>query len=148
MFNEILRCSQISALGGIKKNTVHARIKSIFPSTELTRSTNNHILLSPEQVRLVLADRLYLNSKVGKIIYIGNLKGGVGKTALAYLLTNAASILGIKTCALDLDVQANLTNQYTEIEVKQPVMVDVIANKKKIQNVIIPLSPNLDLVPS
>ena len=87
-------------------------------------------------------------NNAARIISVANQKGGVGKTALAYLLTNAASILGIKTCALDLDVQANLTNQYTEIEVKQPVMVDVIANKKKIQNVIIPLSPNLDLVPS
>jgi chromosome partitioning protein len=45
-------------------------------------------------------------------------------------------------------VQANLTRQYLSINVSQPVFFDVIDNKINIKDVIVPLSPTLDFIPS
>jgi chromosome partitioning protein len=146
MNKETLRFSQISALTGIKRHTINARAKTLFKNSDLNRNSGNQILLSPHQIRQLISDRL--NNIKGKIIYTGNLKGGVGKTTLAYLLINAISSLGLKTCAIDLDVQANLTKQYLNIDVEQPVFYDLIDNKEKIEDIIISLSPTLDFIPS
>ena len=100
----------------------------------------------PIQVKKLIQDRL--SDIRGKVIYLGNLKGGVGKTTLSYLLISAVSMLGLKTCAIDLDVQANLTSQYLKNDVNQPVFCDVIDNKLKIEDVIIKFSPFLDIIPS
>ena len=83
MTNNNLRLSQISLLTGLKRHTINSRAKTTYSDHELTRSPNNQILLHPAQVKTVIEDKL-LNVK-GKIIYIGNLKGGVGKTTIAYL---------------------------------------------------------------
>ena len=132
MTQGILRFSQIAALTRLKRHTINARAKSLFKDDDLKRSASNQILLDPEQVRVIIQDRLSYDFKIGKFAYIGNLKGGVGKTTFADLLTSTASSLGIKTCAIDLDVQANLTKQYIDIDAKQPVMVDLIENKVNI----------------
>ena len=84
----------------------------------------------------------------GKVIYIGNLKGGVGKTTLSYLLSDSLSTLGIKTCIIDLDVQANLTNQYINISPEQPVFFDLIDGKKRISDIILKINDTLSIVPS
>jgi len=146
MANGTIRFSQVGLLTGLKRHAINARAKTAFDNTELKRSPGNQIMLSPDQVKKLIDDRLF-NIK-GKIIYIGNLKGGVGKTTLAYLLINSISMLGLKTCAIDLDVQANLTQQYTNIDVDQPVFYDVIDNKKHIQDVLIKISPTFDLIPA
>jgi chromosome partitioning protein len=146
MDNDIMRFSQIALLTGLKRHAINARAKTIFSNEELQRSSGNQILLNPAQTRKLIDDRL--NNVKGKIIYIGNLKGGVGKTTIAYLLINSISMLGLKTCAIDLDVQANLTRQYLNIDVNQPVFYDVIDNKINIADVIIQLSPTLDFIPS
>lgn len=146
MGNEILRFSQIALLTGLKRHAINARAKSLYSDKELARSKGNQILLSPEQVKNLIGDRL-TNIK-GKVIYIGNLKGGVGKTTLAYLLSSSLSMLGMKTCVIDLDVQANLTRQYMNIDVNQPVFFDVIDGKMNIEGVIASLSPTLDFIPS
>lgn len=141
-----LRLSHISLLSGLKTPTISARAKALFSEKELKRTKGNHIILSSSQVKKLIEDRLI--NKKGKIIYTGNLKGGVGKTTLSYLLINAISIMGLKTCAIDLDVQANLTRQYININVDQPVFYDVIDNKLLINDVIVKISPTLDLIPS
>lgn len=146
MINEALRLSQISLLTGLKKPAINARAKSAFDNNQLDRSAGNQILFKPEQVKKLIEDRL--NHSNGKIIYIGNLKGGVGKTTLAYLIINSLATLGLKTCAIDLDVQANLTQQYLSIDVNQAVFHDVIDNKQSIEDVLINISPMLDLIPS
>ncbi len=146
MVNGTIRFSQISLLTGLKRHAINARAKAAFTNDELKRSSGNQILLYPPQVKKIIDDRL--STTKGKVIYIGNLKGGVGKTTLAYLLINSISALGLKTCAIDLDVQANLTQQYITIDVNQPVFHDVIENKMHVKNVLIELSPTLDLIPS
>ncbi len=146
MIDGTMRFSQVSLLTGLKRHAINARAKAAFANNELKRSSGNQILLYPPQVKKIIDDRL--STTKGKVIYIGNLKGGVGKTTLAYLLINSISTLGLKTCAIDLDVQANLTQQYINIDVNQPVFYDVIENKMPVQNVLIELSPTLDLIPS
>ena len=146
MNDEVLRFSQVAAIANLKRHTVNARAKSLFPESLLKRSEGNQVLLNPNQVKKIIGDKL-CNLK-GKVIYIGNLKGGVGKTTLAYLLASSVNALGIKTCIIDLDVQANLTQQYMDIDVDQPVFFDVIDNKKHIQDTIVELTPNLHIIPS
>ena len=127
----MLRFSQISSLTGLKRHALNARTKNLFKNEDLLRSPGNQILLTPEQVKHLINDQIC--ELKGKIIYIGNLKGGVGKTTIAYLLINALSILGLKTCAIDLDVQTNLTRQFMEVNVNHPVFIDVIDNKINIK---------------
>lgn len=146
MSNGTLRFTQVSLLTGLKRHTINARAKTVFTNDDLKRSSGNQILLTPSQVKALIGDRLP-NAK-GKVIYIGNLKGGVGKTTIAYLLINSLSMMGLKTCAIDLDVQANLTRQYLDIDVNQPVFFDVIDNKLTIEKAIVKISDTLDLVPS
>jgi chromosome partitioning protein len=146
MSNGIIRFSQISQLTGLKRQAINARAKNIFEEKELQRSKGNHILLNSTQVKRLIEDRLI--SQKGKIIYTGNLKGGVGKTTLSYLLINAISMMGLKTCAIDLDVQANLTRQYVDINVEQPVFYDIIENRLHVKDVIMKVTPTLDIIPS
>lgn len=148
MPTSIFRYSQIAHLTGLKRQTINARANSLFEDTELKRSTGNQVLLSPDQVKKLIPDRL--SETKGKVIYIGNLKGGVGKTTLSYLLSNTISTIGLKTCAIDLDVQSNLTSQYLTVDIKQPVFADLVdeKNPKSIKDIIVSLTPTLDLIPS
>lgn len=146
--NDVRLCyAQISRLVDIKSPALNARVKTLLNKKELSKGgAGKRIYLTPQQIKTVIHDRI--NDLNGKIIYIGNLKGGVGKTALAYLLTEVLSTLGLKTCAIDLDVQSNLTRQFVEIGVDQPVFSDVIDKKLLIEDIIMTISPTLDLIPS
>jgi len=145
-----LRLPQVANITDTKRHTLNARLRNLFDSSELKRNSANQILLHPNQTRQIIDDRILPHK--GKIIYIGNLKGGVGKTTLAYLISNSLSLLGLKVCVLDLDVQANITRQYVNISPDQPVFYDVIdedpKSKKNIKDVIIKVSENLDIIPS
>ena len=141
-----LRLTQLSMLTGLKRHAINARVRSCLEKDQIKRNSINQILLENDQVRSVIEDRLQENK--GKIIYIGNLKGGVGKTTIAYLLTNVINALGLKTCAIDLDIQANLTRQYLDIDVDQPVFFDVIDSKLSVKNVIVELSSTFHFIPS
>ena len=146
--NDVKLCyAQISRLVDIKSPALNARVKTLLNKKELSKGgAGKRIYLTPQQIKTVIHDRI--NDLNGKIIYIGNLKGGVGKTALAYLLTEVLSTLGLKTCAIDLDVQSNLTRQFVEIGVDQPVFSDVIDKKLLLEDIIMTISPTLDLIPS
>lgn len=143
--NSFLRLPQVSIISGLKRHTLNARVKATF-GEGLHRNPGNQILLNPLQTNEIIRDCI-LNTP-GKVIYIGNLKGGVGKTTISYLIANATSSLGLKTCVIDLDVQSNLTRQYVNVSVDQPVFYDVIDNKKEIGDVIIPFSNLLHIIPS
>jgi len=144
--NSYLSLSQISTISNIKRHTLNARLKSDQFFSELKRSGGNRILLAPNQTKKIISDQL-LNVK-GKFLFVGNLKGGVGKTTLAYLLSNACSVLGLKTCVIDLDVQSNITRQYIKSDIHQPVFYDVINKNRKIDDVIVPITETLHIIPS
>jgi chromosome partitioning protein len=144
---EFLKLSQLADISKIKRHTLTARIKALYNEQNLRRNAGNQILLLPYQTKAILQNSL-VNNKNSKIIYIGNLKGGVGKTTISYLLVNTIRLLGLRVCAIDLDVQANLTNQYVKIDEEQPVFYDVIDNNKKIEDVIVKITDNLHIIPS
>lgn len=146
MSNENVTFTQIGMLTGLKRHTINARARTMFKEEDLQRSTGNQILLNPAQVKSLLHD--VIQELNGKVIYVGNLKGGVGKTTMVYLLANALSAMGLKTCAIDLDVQSNLTQQYISVDEEQPVFQDVIAEKISIKDVIVRLSDTLHIIPS
>lgn len=145
MEDSFLRLPQLSMISGIKRHTLNARTKAVIDKP-LQRNPANQILLTPQQVRVVIED--HITSDKGKIIYIGNLKGGVGKTTLSYLMANATSSLGLKTLIIDLDVQGNITRQYMTPSTHQPVFYDVIDNNVKTQDVIVKISNTLHIIPS
>ena len=141
-----LRLPQLSILTGIKRHTLNARIKTLIPADAIARSNSNQIILSPEQVRVVVGSSF--TNLGSKIVYIGNLKGGVGKTTLAYLIANACASLGLKTCGIDLDVQANFTSQFKHVSPDHPVFYDLVNKSAHLNDAIINLAPTLDIIPS
>jgi len=141
-----LRLPQVSDLTKIKRHTLNARLKVMFNQDELQRTSANQILLTPEQSSKIISTELCY--KKGKVIYVGNLKGGVGKTTISYLLSSTLSSLGLKVCVIDLDVQANLTNQFNASSPDNSVFYDLIDSKKKIDEVIINVNDTLDIIPS
>lgn len=141
-----LRLPQLSILTGIKRHTLNARIKTLIPDDAIIRSKSNQIILSPDQVRTIIKSSF--SDFASKIIYIGNLKGGVGKTTLAYLIANACASLGLNTCGIDLDVQANFTSQFKQISADDPVFYDLVNKSANLNETIINLAPTLDIIPS
>lgn len=141
-----LGLSQVSKIIGLAPPTLNARVNTLLKNNLVLRGSLNRFLLTPKQVKKIIEDQL--KQITGKIIYLGNLKGGVGKTTLAYLIVETLSMLGFKTCAVDLDVQANLTRQFNGINALPPVFADIIDKKATIQDIIINIHPTLDLIPS
>lgn len=141
-----LRLSQISSLTGVKRHTLNARVNNKLEKSDLERTSGNQIVLRPNQIKQIISEEM-INTP-GKIIYIGNLKGGVGKTTISYLLSDTLSELGLKVCCIDLDVQSNLTNLLLGNEAERPVFYDLIDKSAKIENLPINVKENLDIIPS
>lgn len=142
-----VKIAQLSKITELKRHTLNARIKSYFNKTEIKRSSANQILLSPIQVAKVIEDRVIKNS-TGKFVMVGNLKGGVGKTTISYILAESLRLLGFKTCCVDLDIQANLTKLYFEATPETPVFYDIVDEKIKIKDSLVAVTENLSLLPS
>lgn len=141
-----MKLAQLSQVSGIPRHTLTARVTNLFDKNTLLRDKNNHIILTPDQCKIAIGKQL--NNFHGKVIRIGNLKGGVGKTSIAYLLANAISSIGLKTCVIDFDIQMNLTSLYVKKDNKLPVFLDIINEKAEISDIIIKLTDTLSLVPS
>lgn len=95
-----------------------------------------------------------------KVLCEANFKGGVGKTSTTALIGyNMAKRLGYKVLLIDYDPQANLTNLCMKtaainsdnlsdnITIKNTLM-NTIVNNIPIEDIIIPIIPNLDLIPN
>jgi len=95
---------------------------------------------------------------MAKIITTGNLKGGVGKTTNAVLLSYTLARLGKKTCLIDIDMQADATDLvFTTMEfVNEEDLTDkfnytfysALENEKPLSKAIIHVQENFDLLPS
>ena len=111
----------------------------------------NKNALPPDTVRKILEIRGYSfkkNLNEPLIINVFGMKGGIGKTSIATAFAEGASRLGYKVLAIDLDMQANLTQSFNMKRHGQPVLYHAIIGDKKISEVIIPVTPNLHLLPS
>lgn len=109
----------------------------------------NKNALPPETVRKILELRGYKYKKNQPIIInVFGMKGGIGKTSLATAIADGASRLGANVLAIDLDMQANLTQSFNMKRHGQPVLYHAIVGDKDISEVVIPVTSNLHLLPS
>lgn len=75
-------------------------------------------------------------------------KGGTGKTSLAFEFSIRANLYGAKVLCIDMDQQGNLT-QACQIDPEQsPVMVDILAEDYSLKHAIQTVHEGLDLIPS
>jgi len=111
----------------------------------------NKKALPPESVRRILELRGfdYRQKNNGTlVINVFGMKGGIGKTSLSTALAEGASRLGYRVLALDLDMQANLTQSFNMKKQGQPVLYHALTGDVSISNAVIPVTDNLHLLPS
>jgi chromosome partitioning protein len=84
------------------------------------------------------------------VIVIANQKGGVGKTTTVINLGAALAELGRRTLLVDMDPQSALSGAMglDTNKLKHTIYSVLIDSRVPIQNIIHPLRPNLDIVPS
>lgn len=101
-------------------------------------------------------------SSRGRSISVFTTKGGVLKTTLALNIARTAALHGQKVCVVGLDIQGDVTNALgfqseleeathldevlDEVQRTQGLM-DVFHSRARLENVIVPIGPNLALIP-
>ena len=143
--NNQLTLSNIEDLIGIKRHTLNARLKTRVNNKEIFKNQSDQIMLEPEQVREIIKENI--TDKTGKVIYLGNLKSGVGKSTIAALLANTISALGFKTCLIDLDPQAKVTDLFNIFD-NNECFADFIKKEISLEEIIFYLNDYLDIIPS
>ncbi|AHH07904.1 Atpase, para family protein (plasmid) [Borrelia crocidurae DOU] len=94
-----------------------------------------------------------MDSKKAKVITIASIKGGVGKSTSAIILSNILSS-NYKVLLIDMDDQSSITSYYSDelenqnIEVFKINIGEVIKNNLDISQTIVNIDNNLDLIPS
>lgn len=83
-----------------------------------------------------------------KIFVFQILKGGTGKTSLAYEFAIRANLYGARVVCIDLDQQGNLTSAFNQNAEENPVMIDVLAEGYGIHESLLSVTEGLDLLPS
>lgn len=83
-----------------------------------------------------------------KAIAFQIVKGGTGKTSLAYAVAVRANLYGLKVLCIDLDQQGNLTNSFGVDAETLPVMVDILAENYSFEESIKRIYSGMDLLAS
>lgn len=90
--------------------------------------------------------------RLGNIISLAMQKGGVGKTTTTKNLGKDLADLGYKVLLVDDDAQGSLTkvsvNAIALSQSGNPTMFDIYVNGAKMNDIIVPVSENLDLAPA
>lgn len=99
-----------------------------------------------------LVARQYLESKgrvfPKKIVSIQMLKGGVAKTTSLLNVGLRAAMYGARVLFVDLDQQANLSFALGVESDEGPVWIDLLEKKATLRDLIRPVDPPIDLIPS
>lgn len=133
-----------NCLGGMTVQGVYKLIKS--HSIEFIKTKSNRKLIIPTGARKIFQEKGFSYPK--KNISFQIVKGGVGKTSLAFSLSVRASHYGTKILAIDLDQQGNLTRSF-DIEARTfPVWLNIIRDNIKINDAIQKVSEHIHLIPS
>jgi chromosome partitioning protein len=83
-----------------------------------------------------------------KTISFFNLKGGCGKTtSVINLSQQVAEQLG-KVLLIDCDIQSNLTNSLMDYDINRPCLYHLLTEEKSINEVIYPVTDQIDIIPS
>lgn len=110
--------------------------------------------VAPDQVRKILEMRGYEYPGTARVVSLMICKGGTGKTTSSYFLSQRIASYGARVLVIDADPQGNLTAAFAlerydfEISEETPVLVDAFTDDTTIQDLIIPVSPYLHLIPS
>ena len=109
---------------------------------------NKRRYYTPFGIKKILSERGYKFDR--RVISISQLKGGVGKTAIATSLAKKASELGFKTLLIDLDKQGNSTDQLwsDSIDIQFNCFYDVLKKSASFESCIIKLTETLHIFPS
>lgn len=84
-----------------------------------------------------------------KVQMFYNVKGGTGKSTLTAQYVMRAAMLGYRVLAIDLDGQGHLTVNLDVLDAhERPTIYDVLINDLNIAEAIIPVAPDLDLIPA
>lgn len=94
------------------------------------------------------AKELFSFSFKPKAVVFQILKGGTGKTSLAFEFAVRASLYGAKVLCIDLDQQGNLTQAFNQDAETVPVMVDSLSEGYSLRDSFLSVSEGLDLIPS
>jgi chromosome partitioning protein len=135
--------NELTPLLNVSLQGLHKTLKT--NSIETTRE-GRKIFISSSEVRRLLQLRgfVYPNANISFQI----VKGGTGKTSLAFSLAVRASQYGARVLAIDFDQQANLTRSFNIDSIGLPVWLDVCLKNAKAEKTIIEISETLSLIPS
>lgn len=134
----------VDCLGGITVQGVYKALKAHDIHTE---TTNNRRKLVPAVgVRKLFEERGFIYPKLNISFQI--VKGGVGKTSLAFSLAVRASHYGAKVLVIDFDQQGNLTRSLNVEARNRPVWLHVFRDNASITESIVNITDNLHFIPS
>ena len=77
-----------------------------------------------------------------------NLKGGIGKTMMAFSVGTAISLHGGRVALLDIDQQGNATQAANVFAENKPVLIDIIIEQLNIMDCLVNVFPGFDILPS
>lgn len=126
---------------GVTLQAIHKKLKT---NGWAYKRSQNRIYFGYET-----AKKLFDIKLKNQILAFQNLKGGVGKTELVNIIATGASLYGLKILCIDLDLQANLTQDCFQVDSDSlPVMIDVLQEDIALEDTIINVAPGIDLIPS
>ncbi|MCX7977633.1 MAG: ParA family protein [Bdellovibrionaceae bacterium] len=135
-----LTTSDLAAFLGESPEKLRGQVLRMQPKLKFTS------LVPPHVVRAILEDRGYKYPR--KVVSVQMLKGGVAKTTTVLNLGIRAAMYGAKVLFVDLDQQANLSFALGVDGEDKIIWLDIVEKKAKIAEAIVPVSENIDLVPS
>lgn len=103
-------------------------------------------LIQADDIRNILSERGFKYPKLNMSCQV--VKGGAGKTTIAFNLASRATYYGVRVLAIDFDQQGNLTRSFNVDSQNRPVWINIFRKEKTIQEAIVPVTEYLHLIPS
>jgi len=130
----------VSKFLGLELQAIHKRLKA---RSLKSYKSQNRVYFGHTTSR----DLMGINFEK-KVISFQIVKGGTGKTSLAFSFAVRANLYGARVLCVDLDQQANLTHAFKYDASQTPVMIDILKQGLPFSDGIVNISPGLDLFPS
>lgn len=125
---------------GVTESWVNKQLKSLkLPTTRL----GGHLFFEYAAARA-----LFQYTFRPQVVAFQIVKGGTGKTSLAFEFSVRANLYGARVLCIDLDQQGNLTQALHANAENSPVMIDILAEDYSFDHAILPIYEGLDLLPS
>jgi len=144
-FNPKMSMADAAEILQISIPALHARLKS----SGLDYSKyGSKLFFKHETAKKVFAELVM--QKLPKIMAFHNVRGGVGKSLLAFMVAVRANLLGVRVLVIDADKQGNLSESFGIDSDNKKVLYDILKNPQKtaIQDCIVNICEGLDLIPS